>query len=136
MKKLIVLFTVFVSLFIWSCGNSDNISKEDKKAEKQNITQDMILGEWECVDITNGVTHMENIAKMQPHMVFHVDGKIFAKQKLPDGSFTEQKLADYKIANGVLSSEIFEVNPYIEGGKLIVEVPSEDNKKVYKKIGE
>ncbi len=134
MKKVIVLFTVFASLLMWSCGNSGSKTTEAEKPEKQNITQDMILGEWECVDITNGVSHMESIAKMQPHMVFKEDGKIISKQKLPDGSFVEQKIADYKLENGVLSSKIFETKPYFEGEKLIVENPSEDNKRIYEKV--
>jgi len=91
----------------------------------------MIIGEWECVDIFNGVTHMKNIAKMQPHIVFTADGKILSKMVLPDGSSTEQKLDVYKIVNGKISSKAFDADVYIENDKLIVEDPSADNKRIY-----
>ncbi|MEA3496594.1 MAG: hypothetical protein U9R42_11210 [Bacteroidota bacterium] len=136
MKKVIAIFTVFVSLFMWSCGNSNSNPKEGQKTEKQTITQDIIIGEWECVDITNGVIHMKDIAQMQPHMVFTNDGKIINKMVLSDGSIIKQKLANYKIENGQINSKVFEGNAYMESGKLIFEDPSADNKSIYKKIEE
>ena len=131
MKKLSIFIVLVASLLIWSCSNSSKDSNKNLKSTHQSITSQMIIGEWECVDIFNGVTHMKNIAKMQPHMVFTADGKILSKMVLPDGSSTEQKLDVYKIVNGKISSKAFDADVYIENDKLIVEDPSADNKRIY-----
>jgi len=130
MKK-IILFTLVSSLMFWSCGNSNSKTSENTETAKQTITKENIIGEWQCIDITNGVTHMESIAKMQPHIIFNEQNEIFSKMKLPDGSFAEQKIGSFKIADGTIQSELYEVNLYIENDKLVIEDPSADNKQLY-----
>jgi len=131
MKKFSIFIVLVASLLIWSCSSSSKDSNKNVKSTHQSITSQMITGEWECVDISNGVSHMKNIAKMQPHMVFTADGKILSKMVLPDGSSTEQKLDVYTIVNGKISSKAFEGDAYIENGKLIIEEPSTDLKRIY-----
>jgi len=131
MKKLSFLLTLmFMNLFLYS-----QLSSNELATHKQTMTQSVIVGEWKCVDIVAGTMHMKSIAKMQPHMVFSNTSKIYIKQKLSNGHFMKQKYANYKIENGVLSSKVFDVNPYIENKQLIIENPSEDNKRIYTKIG-
>jgi len=134
MKKVNLLIIVILGMIISSCGNSKDNSTNKTKITKQTITTENIIGEWQCVDITNGVTHMESIAKMQPHILFNEKNEIFSKMKLPDGSFANQKIGSYKIENGTIKSELYEINPYMENDKLIIDDPSADNKQIYSKI--
>ena len=137
MKKVTLIFAVIaLSITMFSCngGDSNKKSSTDKKITIQPITLENLLGEWECVDITNGVNHMENIARMQPHIVFNDKYEIHSKMKLPDGSFVSQKIGSYSIDEGKVVSELYEENPYIENNKLIIGNPSEDNKQIYEKI--
>ncbi len=137
MKKVSLLIAVIaLSITMFACNGADSGSKSstDKKVTIQPITSSSLIGEWECVDITNGVTHMESIAKMQPHIVFNDKNEILSKVKLPDGSFVSQKAGSFQIENGSIVSKLYEKNPYMENGKLIIEDPSADNKQIYKKI--
>lgn len=134
MKKTNLLIIAILGLMIWSCGNSKDNSSTKTEITKQTITTENIIGEWQCVDITNGVIHMESIAKMQAHMVFTKDGKILSKMKLPDGTVLDQKIGSYKIENGTIKSELYEINPYMEKDKLIINDLSADNKQIYSKI--
>jgi len=137
MKKVtLVLAVIALSITMFSCsgGDSSNKSSTVKEVAIQAITMDNLVGEWECVDITNGVTHMENIAKMQAHIVFNDENEIYSKMKLPDGSFASQKIGSFSIEEGKVVSKLYEKNPYIENDKLIIENPSEDNKQIFEKI--
>lgn len=134
MKKVNLLIVVILGLVFWSCGNSKDNSSNKTETTKQTITKENIIGEWQCVDITNGVTHMESIAKMQPHFLFTEKNEIFSIMKLSDGSFTNQKIGSYKIENGTIKSELYEINPYMENDKLIIDDRSADNKQIYSKI--
>jgi len=134
MKKVTLILSVVLTMLLVSCGNSNSKNEQKKEKTTQAITQSNIIGEWKCVDISNGVTHMKSIAKMQAHIVFDGKNKISSKMKLPDGSFAEQKIGTYKIENGKIVSSIYEVNPYMENNQLIIEDPSADNKQIYEKI--
>jgi hypothetical protein len=136
MKKVtLILAVIALSITMFSCGNNaDKKSSTENKTISQSITMENLTGEWECVDITNGVTHMKSIAKMQPHLVFNDKNKIFSKMKLSDGSFTTQEIGSFSIEKGKVVSESFDENLYMENNQLIKENPSEDNKQIYKKI--
>ncbi len=135
MKKVTAAFVVILTLALVSCGgNSDSKPVAKEKSTRQAVTMENLMGEWECVDITNGVTHMKSIAKMQPHIVFNDKNEILSKAKLPDGSFVSQKTGSFKIENGSVVSKLYEKNPYLENGKLIIEDPSADNKQIYQKV--
>ncbi len=136
MKKVtLILAMIVLSITMFSCGsNTDKKSSTENKTSTQSINMENLVGEWECVDITNGVTHMESIAKMQPHIVFNDKNEIFSKMKLPDGSFTSQKIGSFSIEKGKVISKSFDQNLYMENNNLIKENPSEDNKQIYKKI--
>ncbi len=139
MKKVTnILAVIALSISLFSCSGGDPSTKSStvKEVAIQPITKDNLVGEWECVDITNGVTHMENIAKMQAHIVFNEKNEIYSKMKLPDGSFASQKVGSYSIDEGKVVSKLYEKNPYIENDKLIIENPSEDNKQIFEKIKE
>ncbi len=136
MMKTVMMFLAFVSVFsLYACGNSKEKPAVEAKVEKQAISEQGIIGEWQCVDITNGVTHMESIARMQPHLVFNAKHEIRARMKLPDGTFVDQKISSYSIKNGTISSKNYEVSPYMEGGKLVIEDPSTDSRRIYRKVG-
>ncbi len=136
MKKVtLILAVIALSITIFSCGNNtDKKSSAENKTGTQTITMENLVGEWECVDITNGETHMESIAKMQPHIVFNDKNEMFSKMKLPDGSSTSQKIGSFSIEKGKVVSKSFDKSLYMENNKLIKENPSEDNKQIYKKI--
>ncbi len=136
MKKVtLILGVIALSITMFSCGNNiDKKSSNENKISTQLITMENLVGEWECVDITNGATHMESIAKMQPHIVFNAKNEIFSKMKLPDGSFISQKTGSFSIEKGKVVSKSFDENLYMENNKLIKENPSEDNKQIYKKL--
>lgn len=136
MKKVtLILAIITLGIAMFSCGNNTNSkSSTEKKTNIKLITMDNLIGEWECKDITNGVIHMENIAKMQPHIIFNNKNEILSKMKLPDGSFVSQKVGSFSIEEGKVVSKLYEKNPYMENDKLIIENPSEDNKQIYQKI--
>jgi len=137
MKKItLILAVIALSIITFACsgGNSNNKSSAEKKVATQPITMENLVSEWECVDITDGVTHTKSIAKMQPHFLFNKKNEIFSKMKLPDGSFSSQKVGVYKIEKGKIVSTFFEDKPYLENNKLIIENTSEGNKHIYKKI--
>jgi len=138
MKKLtLILAVIALSITMFSCSGGSSDSKPTTKKEaavQQPITMDNLIGEWECVDITNGVTHMESIAKMQPHIVFNKKNEVFFKTKLPDSSFVSQKAGSFSIEKGKLVSDLFEENLYLGNDNLIMEQPSTDDKRIYKKI--
>ncbi len=136
MKKVtLILVMIVLSITMFSCGsNADKKLSTENKTSTQSINMENLVGEWKCVDITNGVTHMESIAKMQPHIVFNDKNEIFSKMKLPDGSFTSQKIGSFSIEKGKVISKSFDKNLYMENNNLIKENPSEDNKQIYKKI--
>jgi hypothetical protein len=136
MKKVtLVLAVAALSITIFSCANNtDKKSSTKNKTSSQPITMENLVGEWECVDITNGETHMESIAKMQPHIVFNDKNEIFSKMKLPDGSFTSKKNGSFSIEKGKVVSKSFDKCLYMVNNKLMKENPSEDNKQIYKKI--
>lgn len=133
MKKLTFISLVLTIMF-WSCGGSKEKSNDQEKASKQNMTKESIIGEWQCIDITDGVTHMESIAKMQPHLVFNEDNTISSKMKLPDGREVSQKAGKFEIRDNTIASDFFDDNPYLQDNKLIIENSSEDNKRIYKKL--
>ena len=135
MKKITLSLFAALSLILFSCGgNSDNQSSAKKSAGTQAVTSANIIGEWQCIDITNGVNHMKSIAKMQPHIIFNDKNEILAKMKLADGSFTSQKIGSYKIENGQVVSKLYEKNPYMENNQLIIEDTSADTKQIYTKL--
>ena len=135
MKKLTLSLFVALSLILFSCGgNSESQSSEKMTGVTEAVTPANLIGEWECVDITNGVNHMKSIAKMQPHIIFNDKNEVLAKMKLADGSFAAQKIGSYKIENGKVVSKLYEKNPYMEDNQLIIEDTSADNKQIYKKL--
>ena len=138
MKKVtLILAVITLSITMFSCngGSSDSKSTTKKEAAvQQSITMNNLIGEWECVDITNGVTHMKSIAKMQPHIVFNEKNEIFFKTKLPDGSFVSQKAGSFDIEKGKVVSALFEENLFLENNNLIMDQPSSDDKRIYQKI--
>jgi hypothetical protein len=134
MKKVTTIILVVSTILFWSCNNSKQ--KNDKKETKtvQTITKSNIIGEWQCIDVTNGVTHMESIAKMQPHLVFKEDNTIFSKMTLPDGTNMSQKTGNYEIKDGKLVSKFLNNDAFLQNDKLIVNHKDEDNKWIYKKV--
>ncbi len=134
-KTTLILAVITLSIAMFSCGNNtNNKSTTEKKSDTKEITMDDLAGEWECTDITNGLSHMENIAKMQPHIIFNNENEILSKMKLPDGSFVSQKVGSFSIEGGKIVSKLYEKSPYMENDKLIIDNPSEDNKLIYDKI--
>jgi hypothetical protein len=136
MKKVtLVLAVIALGIAMFSCGNStDQKSSAAKEISTQSITMENLVGEWECVDITNGVSHMESIAKMQPHLIFNDKNEILSAMKLPDGNLKTQKIGSFSIENGKVVSKLYEKNLYMENDKLIIDKPSEDNKQIYQKV--
>ena len=135
MKKATLLLIAVSTLVLISCGgNTDSKSSTQEQITRQAITSENLTGEWECIDITNGVSHMESIAKMQPHIIFNNKNEILSKAKLSGGRFVSQKTGSYKIENGNVVSKLYENNLYMENDKLIIEDPSADNKQIYKKV--
>jgi len=134
MKTTTTIILIISTVLLWSCNSSKQ--KKDKKevSTHQTITKSDIIGEWKCTDITNGNNHMDNIAKMQAHLVFKVDNSIFSKMPLPDGSEVAQKVGSYQIKDGKITSKFFENSPFLQNGKLIVIHPDQDSKWVYKKV--
>ncbi len=135
MKKSIhFVLLLAISAVIWSCGSSKKGSEETGSKPSQDITQSNITGEWQCVDVTNGVAHMESVAKMQPHLVFKENNELFSKMKLPDGSELNQKVGTYKIQGGKVVSDFFEDQPHMQDGKLIIDDKSADMQRIYERV--
>mgnify|MGYP001118585738 CR=1 FL=1 len=134
MKKVITIILVVFTILFCSCNNSKQ--KNDKKEVKtiQTIIKPNIIGEWQCIDIANGETHMESIAKMQPHLVFKEDNTVFSKITLPDGTNMSQKAGDYKSRDGKVVSEFLNNDAVLQNDRLIVNHKEEDNKWIYKKV--
>ncbi|MCF6182302.1 hypothetical protein [Lutibacter sp.] len=134
MKKATTIILIISTVLSWSCNNSKQ--KKDKKeiSTHQTIAKSDIIGEWKCIDITDGDTHMDNIAKMQARLVFKDDNSIFSKMPLPDGSEVAQKVGSYQIKDKKIVSKFFENSPFLQNGKLIIVYPDQDSKWVYEKV--
>ncbi len=140
MKKVILILSMVLALSFIACSDANDRGTQTHESNKkvfpstQLITEQNIVGEWKCVDITNETTHMRNIAQMQAHIIFDTDKNVLNKMKLPDGSFVKQKVGTYGIKNGKVVSTLYDANPYMQNNQLIFEDSSSDDKRIYEKV--